>query len=121
MLSRALYDIHTWVQNKKDSAASAKALGELFAASTATHWPVCTVCSPSRRAILTPLAIFGLPGYFLKGIEKGLLRKHLTTLQAEIVLIQLRRTSLAFRQATEAEKVEVVEKWKELRACLAKQ
>jgi sterol 3beta-glucosyltransferase len=48
------------------------------------------------------------------------LRRHLTTLQAEIALIQLRRSSLAFRQATEAEKSEVVENWKELKACMAK-
>ncbi|KAF2626779.1 glycosyltransferase family 1 protein [Macroventuria anomochaeta] len=65
-------------------------------------------------------AIFGLPGYFLKGVEKELLRRHLTTLQAEIFLIQLRRSSLDFRQATEAEKVEVVEQWKELKASIAK-
>jgi sterol 3beta-glucosyltransferase len=74
-----------------------------------------------RGYVLTQSAIFGLPGYFLKGIERGLLRRHLTTLQAEIVLIQLRRSSLAFRQATEAEKGQVVEKWNELRACMAKQ
>ncbi|KAJ4985852.1 glycosyltransferase family 28 domain-containing protein [Stagonosporopsis vannaccii] len=65
-------------------------------------------------------AIFGLPGYFLKGIERELLRRHLTTLQAEIFLIQLRRSSLEFRQGTEAEKAEVLEKWKDLKASIAK-
>ncbi|KAJ8118746.1 hypothetical protein OPT61_g357 [Boeremia exigua] len=65
-------------------------------------------------------AIFGLPGYFLKGIEKELLRRHLTTLQAEIILIQLRRSSLEWRQASEAEKAEVLEKWKEVKASIAK-
>ena len=69
---------------------------------------------------LTPSAIFGLPGYFLKGVERGLLARHLTTLQAEIFLINLRRSALAFRQATEAEKKEVLEKWKELKASIAK-
>ncbi|KAF9694720.1 hypothetical protein EKO04_007312 [Ascochyta lentis] len=65
-------------------------------------------------------AIFGLLGYFLKGLERGLLARRLTTLQAEIFLIQLRRSSLDFRRATEAEKVEVVERWKMLQASIAK-
>lgn len=69
---------------------------------------------------LTQSAIFGLPGYFLKGIERELLRRHLTTVQAEIALIQLRRSSLEFRQATEAEKGEVLEKWEELKASITK-
>jgi sterol 3beta-glucosyltransferase len=73
-----------------------------------------------HRLVLTFSAIFGIPGYFLEGVERGLLRRHLTTLQAEIALIQLRRSSLAFRQATEAEKGEVVEKWKELKASIEK-
>ena len=76
--------------------------------------------NPRKSAELTLLAIFGLPGYFLKGVERGLLARHLTTLQAEIFLIQLRRSSFAFRKATEAERVEVVEKWKKLKTSIAK-
>lgn len=72
----------------------------------------------SAFLVLTESAIFGLPGYFLKGIEKEFLRRHLTTLQAEIFLINLRRSCLEFRRATEDEKVEVVEKWKELKASI---
>lgn len=66
------------------------------------------------------LAIFGVPGYFLKGIEKGLLARHLTTLQAELFLIQLRRSSLEYRHGTEAEKLEVAAKWRELQVSIAK-
>ncbi|KZM23991.1 transferase [Ascochyta rabiei] len=65
-------------------------------------------------------AIFGVPGYFLKGVERGLLARHLTALQAELFLIQLRRSSLDFRRASEAEKVDVVEQWKKLQASIAK-
>lgn len=79
-------------------------------------------CSAEHAKVirLTQPAIFGLPGYFLKGVEKELLRRHLTTLQAEIFLIQLRRSSQEFRQANEAEKAAVVEKWKDLKVSIAK-
>lgn len=66
------------------------------------------------------LAIFGLPGYFLKGVERGLLARHLTTLQAEIFLINLRRSALEFRRANEAEKKETLAKWKDLKVSIAK-
>jgi sterol 3beta-glucosyltransferase len=57
-----------------------------------------------------------VPGYFLKGIEKGLLQRHLTTLQAEIYLVQLRRSNLEFREATDSERAVVVERWEKLKA-----
>ena len=69
--------------------------------------------------MLIDIAIFGLPGYFLKGIERELLKRHLTAVQAEIFLIQLRRSSLEFRRSNEEERAEVVEKWKELEARIA--
>lgn len=72
-----------------------------------------------KAASLTQVAIFGLPGYFLKGIERGLLRRHLTAVQAEIILIQLRRSSSDFRRGSEEEKAEVLEKWKRLKANIA--
>jgi hypothetical protein len=66
-----------------------------------------------------PLAIFGLPGYFLKGIERGFLARHLTALQAEIFFIQLRRSAVRYRSASDAEKAEVVAKWKELKSSIS--
>jgi sterol 3beta-glucosyltransferase len=74
----------------------------------------------SKHASLTILAIFGLPGYFLKGVERGLLARHLTPLQAEIFLIQLRRSALEYRDAVDADKVELVAKWKDVRASMSK-
>ena len=99
---------------------SARALAEASVASTSIRWQVCNACVWTKEGSLTPLAIFGLPGYFLKGVERGFLARHLTTLQAEIFLINLRRSALAFRQASEAEKEEVLEKWKDLKAGIAK-
>jgi sterol 3beta-glucosyltransferase len=61
-------------------------------------------------------AIFGLPGYILKGIERELLRRHVTALQAEIFLVQLRRSSLEFRRSSEGERAGVIEKWEKLKA-----
>jgi len=63
-------------------------------------------------------AVFGLPGYFLKGVERGLLARHLTALQAEIFFIQLRRSAVAFRGASDAEKAEVVKKWAEVKSSI---
>jgi sterol 3beta-glucosyltransferase len=56
----------------------------------------------------------------LKGVEKGLLARHLTALQAELFLIQLRRSALAYRGATDTEKVELIAKWKGLKASMSK-
>ncbi|RAR07338.1 glycosyltransferase family 1 protein [Stemphylium lycopersici] len=53
-------------------------------------------------------AIFGVPGYFLKGIERALLARHLTAVQAEIFFIQLRRSGVGFRGASDAEKADLV-------------
>jgi hypothetical protein len=66
------------------------------------------------------LAIFALPGYFLKGIERGLLARHVTPLQAEIFFIQLRRAAVGYRSASEAEKADVVAKFKELKSIISK-
>jgi hypothetical protein len=69
-----------------------------------------------ESACLTMLAIFGVPGYFLKGVERGLLARHLTTLQAEIFFIQLRRSAIGFRFGSNDEKADVIAKWTELKA-----
>jgi sterol 3beta-glucosyltransferase len=59
-------------------------------------------------------AIFGLPGYTLKGIERELSKHRLTTLQAELCLIRLRQANHDFERATQDEKRKVVEQWKRL-------
>lgn len=57
-------------------------------------------------------AIFGLPGYTLKGIEKEFSKHRLTALKAEVLLIRLRQGIDDFRRSTEAERNEVIERWK---------
>jgi hypothetical protein len=57
-------------------------------------------------------AVFGLPGYTLKGFEKEFHKHHLTKLRAEIYLIRIRQGIEEFRAATTAEKDAVVERWK---------
>jgi hypothetical protein len=73
-----------------------------------------------KYADLTLPAIFGVPGYFLKGIERGLLARHLTAVQAEIFFIQLRRSGVGFRGASDAEKADLVAKWEELKSSIAR-
>lgn len=57
-------------------------------------------------------AIFALPGYTLKGIERELSKRHLTTLQAELCLIRLRQANHDFTMVTEEQKTEIAEQWK---------
>ena len=61
-------------------------------------------------------AVFGLPGYTLKGVEKEFSKHHLTKLRAEIMLIRLRQGIEEFQQATKEEKDAVIERWKALRS-----
>ncbi|KAJ6780273.1 hypothetical protein PWT90_10506 [Aphanocladium album] len=56
-------------------------------------------------------AIFGLPGYTLKGVERALSKRHLTKLKAEILLIRLRKSLMEFRDASAEEREAVVDKW----------
>ena len=58
------------------------------------------------------VAIFGVPGYTLKGLEKELDKHRLTKLKAELLLIRVRQGMDDFRHATPAEKDEVVNRWK---------
>ncbi|KAF5018680.1 hypothetical protein F66182_9326 [Fusarium sp. NRRL 66182] len=53
-------------------------------------------------------AFFGLPGYTLKGLEKELMKHHLTTLKAEILLIRLRQGLHDWLNATDEEKNEAL-------------
>ena len=57
-------------------------------------------------------AIYGLPGYSLKGLEKELSKRHLTKLKAEIILIRMRNAIDDFRNSTPEERAAVVEGWK---------
>jgi len=59
-------------------------------------------------------AMFALPGYSLKGIERELSKRGLTTLQAELYLIRLRQANRDFEIATVEEKAKVLPRWKEL-------
>ncbi|KAF6798241.1 udp- transferase [Colletotrichum sojae] len=56
-------------------------------------------------------ALFGLPGYTLKGIEKELSKHQTTKLKAEVLLIRLRQGINDFRSATPEEREEVIERW----------
>lgn len=56
-------------------------------------------------------AIFGLPGYTLKGIERELSKRRLTSLKAELCLIRLRQANYDFERVTEEEKGMILERW----------
>lgn len=58
------------------------------------------------------VAVWGVPGYSLKGIERQLSKHRLTTLQAELYLIRLRQAMGDKRKATAEERREVVERWR---------
>lgn len=60
----------------------------------------------------TVTAVFGIPGYTLKGIEKEMSKHHLTKLKSEIMLIRLRQSIDDFRRATPEEREAVVTRWK---------
>ncbi|KAH7029597.1 glycosyltransferase family 28 domain-containing protein, partial [Microdochium trichocladiopsis] len=56
-------------------------------------------------------AIYGLPGYTLKGIEKELHKRHMSELKAEIIMIRLKQGSAEFRDASSAQRDAVVRRW----------
>ncbi|KAL6709290.1 hypothetical protein ACN47E_001697 [Coniothyrium glycines] len=59
-------------------------------------------------------AIFALPGYTLKGIERELSKRRLTSLQAELYLIRLRQANRDLERATEQDIADIVARWKSL-------
>ncbi|KXJ90428.1 putative UDP-glucose,sterol transferase [Microdochium bolleyi] len=59
-------------------------------------------------------AVYGLPGYTLKGVEKELHKRHMTQLKAEIIMIRLKQGSAVWRDASEQERGEVVARWRRL-------
>ncbi|KAM0324920.1 hypothetical protein ACHAQA_007886 [Verticillium albo-atrum] len=61
-------------------------------------------------------ALFGLPAYTLKGIEKECSKHHLTKFKAEFLLIRMRQGIEEFIKATPEEKDEAVAQWKRIRS-----
>ncbi|KAB5578674.1 glycosyltransferase family 28 domain-containing protein [Coniochaeta sp. 2T2.1] len=59
-------------------------------------------------------AVFSLPGYTLKGIEKEFAKRHLTKLTAEIMLVRLRQGIDELNHSTQAERQQVVTRWGQL-------
>lgn len=57
-------------------------------------------------------AVWGLPGYTLKGVERELSKRHLTKLKAEIILVRMRQAITDFRDATDEQKDDIEVKWK---------
>ena len=68
----------------------------------------------------TPPAVFALPGYTLKGVERELSRHRLSALQAEINLIRLRQAWGEVAASDEAARRGVLERWEGLVAALEK-
>lgn len=62
------------------------------------------------------IAIWGLPGYTLKGIECELSKNSLTALQAELYLIRLRQGAHDLVEATSEEREEVITVWNALQS-----
>lgn len=61
------------------------------------------------------IAVFSLPGYTLKGVEKELSRHRLTELMAEIKLIRLRQAIAHFGESAPPERENAVINWDALR------
>ncbi|KAJ6280307.1 glycosyltransferase [Bipolaris maydis] len=57
-------------------------------------------------------AIWGLPGYTLKGIECALSKHRITPLQTELYLVRLRQGARDLEQASQQERGNVVARWK---------
>lgn len=63
---------------------------------------------------LSLAAVFGLPGYVLKGIEKQLEKRANRDLHARLLRVRLMQGLAAFRRATEEEKEEILRRWNEV-------
>ncbi|KAH8687247.1 hypothetical protein BGZ60DRAFT_363549 [Tricladium varicosporioides] len=68
----------------------------------------------------TGAAVFGLPGYTLKGVEKQIQKRKQRDLKARILTIRLRQAVLEFERTTREEKNEIIKRWKELNVTLPK-
>jgi hypothetical protein len=71
---------------------------------------------PSIHPPLTPphAAVFALPGYTLKGLEREFSRHRLTALQAEIYLIRLRQAWAEVQASDDEARRAVLERWEVL-------
>ena len=59
-------------------------------------------------------AVFGLPGYTLKGIEKQIEKRADRDLKAQLIQVRLKQGIAAFRQTTEEEKQKIIKTWKKI-------
>jgi hypothetical protein len=71
---------------------------------------------PSIHPPLTPphAAVFALPGYTLKGLEREFSRHRLTALQVEIYLIRLRQAWAEVQASDDEARRAVLERWEVL-------
>jgi hypothetical protein len=58
-------------------------------------------------------AVVGLPGYTLKGVEKQMEKRFDRDLKAKILEVRMRQGLAAFERASDAEKQEILKRWKE--------
>jgi sterol 3beta-glucosyltransferase len=59
-------------------------------------------------------AVFGVPGYTLKGIEKQLEKRHDRPLKARLLVVRMKQGIVGLDKGNEEEKSLVVKRWKEL-------
>ena len=56
--------------------------------------------------------MFGLLGFPMKGVEREIAKNRLTEISAELYLIRLRQSIDAYNNASEAEREEVLIRWR---------
>jgi hypothetical protein len=59
-------------------------------------------------------AVFGIPGYTLKGLERQLEKRHSRGLKAKILTVRLRQGLVEYSRASDEEKEKILKRWKEL-------
>lgn len=62
----------------------------------------------------TSAAVFGLPGYTLKGLEKQLEKRHSRFFKASLLVVRIKQGILDFERSTEEEKEEIKRRWKDM-------
>jgi sterol 3beta-glucosyltransferase len=71
-----------------------------------------------KAIVAVPLKIsaaaFGVPGYTLKGLEKQLEKRYSRGLKAGLLVVRIKQGIVAFERASEREREEVRERWREL-------
>jgi len=62
-------------------------------------------------------AVFAIPGYTLKGLERGVEKRYDRDLKAQILAVRIRQGLGEFGKAGEEEKEEVVRRFREVQRC----